>query len=146
MRSKFGQRSWRKFIIVSLFAMFVMAVLFWNHPDHNGQDLPIPETLQLIRKKLRSIQSTRQTTPSQADTIHWCSSKLKFLDGSDKLQRTQQKSDLVGLVSFPGSGNTWLRYLLQQSTGIFTGSVYVDGELRKNGLLSVQSPLVCNNR
>lgn len=26
-------------------------------------------------------------------------------------------SGLTALVSFPGSGNTWLRYLLQQSTG-----------------------------
>ena len=27
----------------------------------------------------------------------------------------------VGLVSFPGSGNTWVRGLLQQATGICTG-------------------------
>ena len=29
----------------------------------------------------------------------------------------QDKESLVALVSFPGSGNTWLRYLLQQATG-----------------------------
>lgn len=29
----------------------------------------------------------------------------------------QAKESLVALVSFPGSGNTWLRYLLQQATG-----------------------------
>lgn len=64
----------------------------------------------------------------------------------------------VALVSFPGSGNTWLRYLLQLSTGgceggggdlcicffmrisgswvsigIFTGSVYKDFALLRNG-------------
>ena len=39
----------------------------------------------------------------------------------------------VGIVSFPGSGNTWVRYLLQQMTGILTGSVYQDGDLRRNG-------------
>ena len=39
----------------------------------------------------------------------------------------------VGLISNPGSGNTWVRHLLQQSTGILTGSVYSDGELRRNG-------------
>lgn len=32
-----------------------------------------------------------------------------------------------------GSGNTWLRYLLQQSTGIYTGSVYKDFGLLKSG-------------
>lgn len=26
---------------------------------------------------------------------------------------------LTALVSFPGSGNTWLRYLIQQATGLF---------------------------
>ncbi|XP_059608231.1 WSCD family member AAEL009094-like [Phlebotomus argentipes] len=35
----------------------------------------------------------------------------------------------VALASFPGSGNTWLRYLLQQVTGILTGSVYSDYDL-----------------
>lgn len=30
-------------------------------------------------------------------------------------------------------GNTWLRYLLQQATGIYTGSVYKDYGLLKSG-------------
>lgn len=32
---------------------------------------------------------------------------------------SQEKENLVALVSFPGSGNTWLRYLLQQATGTY---------------------------
>ena len=41
--------------------------------------------------------------------IEWCSSLgLKAAPGP-----------LVALASFPGSGNTWLRYLLQQATGTF---------------------------
>jgi hypothetical protein len=40
---------------------------------------------------------------------------------------------IVALASFPGSGNTWLRYLLQQATGILTGSVYKDYGLLKSG-------------
>ena len=59
----------------------------------------------------------------------------------------------MALASFPGSGNTWLRYLIQQSTGkplkqafstslllfetiilgILTGSVFHDEDLLKNG-------------
>ena len=30
----------------------------------------------------------------------------------------------IALASRPGSGNTWLRYLIQGATGIFTGDVY----------------------
>ena len=39
----------------------------------------------------------------------------------------------VALASFPGSGNTWVRNLLQQMTGILTGCSQVDYELVKNG-------------
>ena len=30
----------------------------------------------------------------------------------------------VGLISFPNSGNTWTRYLIEGVTGVFTGSFY----------------------
>ena len=37
------------------------------------------------------------------------------------------------LTSFPSSGNTWLRYLLEGATGIFTGSFYSDVQLTNSG-------------
>ncbi|XP_064597918.1 WSCD family member CG9164-like [Liolophura sinensis] len=40
---------------------------------------------------------------------------------------------LTALVSFPGSGNTWVRHIVQQATGIGTGSVYCDKFLRDHG-------------
>lgn len=49
----------------------------------------------------------------------------RFMDGS--------KRRPIGLVSFPGSGNTWVRGLLQLATGICTGSIYCDRDLRRNG-------------
>ncbi|XP_037084254.1 WSC domain-containing protein 1-like [Pollicipes pollicipes] len=33
---------------------------------------------------------------------------------------------VVALTSYPGSGNTWTRYLLEMASGVFTGSVYYD--------------------
>jgi len=51
-----------------------------------------------------------------------------------KTTTTDKSASIVALASFPGSGNTWLRYLLQQSTGIFTGSVYKDyGKREREG-------------
>jgi len=44
------------------------------------------------------------------------------------------------LVSFPGSGNSWLRYLLQCSSGIFTGSVYHDKYMFSRGFLGENKP------
>ncbi len=40
----------------------------------------------------------------------------------------------VALVSFPGSGNTWVRGLLEKATEICTGSVYCDGGLLLSGM------------
>ena len=39
----------------------------------------------------------------------------------------------VALASFPGSGITWLRYLIEQATGIFTGSMDCDISLKHVG-------------
>lgn len=78
--------------------------------------------------------------PLRRSKIRWCTD-LKYLDPPGKA---------IALASFPGSGNTWLRYLLQQATGnptscldklnrlcnvtgYYTGSVYKDYGLLKNG-------------
>ncbi|XP_072164172.1 sialate:O-sulfotransferase 2-like [Diadema setosum] len=42
---------------------------------------------------------------------------------------------LVALASFPGSGNTWVRYLIERATGYYTGSIYDDGDLYRKGFL-----------
>ena len=56
--------------------------------------------------------------------INWCISPLGF---------KAKPGPVVALASFPGSGNTWLRYLIQQATGFLTGSVYKDKVLLKKG-------------
>jgi hypothetical protein len=43
--------------------------------------------------------------------------------------------ELRALASFPASGNTWLRYLVEAGTGVFTGSVYEDTYLASKGHL-----------
>ena len=40
---------------------------------------------------------------------------------------------ITGLLSFPVSGNTWLRYLIQRTTGYITGSFYFSKVLYENG-------------
>ena len=39
----------------------------------------------------------------------------------------------VALASFHGSGNTWVRGLLQAATGVCTGAIYCDTTLRRSG-------------
>lgn len=52
-------------------------------------------------------------------------SNCRFMNGSGRKP--------VALASFPGSGNTWVRGLLQLATGICTGSLYCDKTLRRGG-------------
>jgi len=40
---------------------------------------------------------------------------------------------IIGLASYPSSGNTWLRYLIEGITGYYTGSMYNDVTIRKKG-------------
>ena len=46
-------------------------------------------------------------------------------------RNNSEEESLVAMASFPGTGNTWLRYSLEQYTGILTGSLYNDSVLRE---------------
>lgn len=55
------------------------------------------------------------------------SPRCKFINGTDR--------DPVALISLPGSGNTWVRAILESITGICTGAVYCDISLRYQGFI-----------
>ena len=46
-----------------------------------------------------------------------------------------RSNDVTALVSLPGSGNTWMRQIIEEATGIYTGSVYCDIPLKKSGFI-----------
>ena len=48
---------------------------------------------------------------------------------------TNHTYPLMALVSYPGSGNTWIRQLIEGLTGFFTGSVYEDMDIFLKGML-----------
>ncbi len=52
-------------------------------------------------------------------------SVCRFMNGAGR--------DPVALASFPGSGNTWVRGLIQSVTGLCTGAIYCDRMLRRTG-------------
>ena len=61
-------------------------------------------------------------------------SHLELLNCTDNIQlKPSGTFPLVALASFPGSGNTWVRYLIERATGFYTGSSYNDGDLYKEG-------------
>jgi len=54
-------------------------------------------------------------------------SKMQFFNADPK--------NRVVLTSVPGSGNTWLRYLVEKASGYFTGSIYRDTPVFRKGFL-----------
>ncbi|CAG2206738.1 unnamed protein product [Mytilus edulis] len=58
-----------------------------------------------------------------------------------EVQFSVTRRPLTALASFPGSGNTWARHLIEQSTGIATGSIYCSDTIKKDfiGECSVSS-------
>ncbi|XP_070532238.1 sialate:O-sulfotransferase 2-like [Ptychodera flava] len=48
---------------------------------------------------------------------------------------TSSSRPLVALASFPGSGNTWTRFLLEVASGFYTGAVYNDKKLYEGGFV-----------
>ena len=47
----------------------------------------------------------------------------------------QHSGPVVALGSFPGSGNSWVRLLLEAATGIYTGAIYCDGSYIEAGMI-----------
>ena len=47
----------------------------------------------------------------------------------------QASGPSVALVSYPGSGNSWIRQLLESATGIYTGAMYCDLSYLEAGMV-----------
>jgi len=75
---------------------------------------PKDTTEQINFTKLRSLMLSKDTTRTD-EYRTMIQSELKFLDKKDPLKG-------IAFVSFPRTGNSFLRKILEQCTGIFTGA------------------------
>ena len=82
------------------------------------------------RTRNLTLQSQKQFAKC-AGTVILNSSKT-FLSGLPQTYERchqmsfQQSRPVVVIASYPGSGNSWVRQLLELSTGIYTGAIYCD--------------------
>jgi hypothetical protein len=106
-----------------------------NHRNKSGLDSQTMEralqskhmaVLLAVNKRHAQHKAGTSRKSGRFPAIHWCR-PLGYRAA------IPQRDSVIALASFPGSGNTWLRYLLQQATGIITGSIYKDHALLRNG-------------
>ena len=86
-----------------------------NYDDHWTHATCLNETVTYLQKTYKKSDITLSN----------CSCSLRRVQSNDKEYHPK-----VALVSLPGSGNTWLRGLLEQATKICTGSMWCDPNLR----------------
>ena len=72
-----------------------------------------------------SDPSGNEQVPVYRTVVRDKACSVKFLDSGE--------GSTVLLASYYGSGNTWMRHLIETSTGIYTGSVYTDHALYDQG-------------
>ena len=122
----------------------------WGHADGGKREL-LKSLILDMKKNMSSAKwnylrgdSPRQDNRECADTLCY-----EYLSREDQkhfaycLKRSSVRKETascrfmngtgrapVALASFPGSGNTWVRGLLQRATGVCTGGIYCDKALR----------------
>ena len=74
---------------------------------------------------LRNLNGSQPKTPIPAPPSRQHCRKMSF----------KTSGPVIALSSCPGSGNSWVRQLLESATGIYTGAVYCDPAYVKAGMI-----------
>lgn len=109
-----------KLSIALLSSLFTCVIISYSNSNiHESKEDDLLQALD----SLSNNPVHQRLSVKDKSNIKWCSGYLRYLD---------PPGPLTALASYPGSGNTWLRYLLQQATGIVTGSVYNSAPLKQS--------------
>lgn len=94
---------------------------------------PKPNTPTVDFNYLKELLLSKDLTRSSE--LDWVAKDFRFLNGKNVLN---ESGDHVALMTFPRSGNSFLRRYLELITGIYTGSdidVRYSAALQMHGLL-----------
>lgn len=75
----------------------------------------------------RMCQATKPFIRPLAGRVCHSQEEMRFL-------KNDEVRGVYLLHSYPGSGNTWVRQVIEELTGVFTGSVYCDRLLTASGM------------
>ncbi|PIK62771.1 putative WSC domain-containing protein 1-like [Apostichopus japonicus] len=107
-----------------LFGIFLSILIIYNISSVKNEN-PSRSPFRAIRNGLQDILNA---DPDDGKKEGATESKIQQQDHCILNRKFMPKGSmpLILLLSFPGSGNTWVRYLLERSSGIYTGSVFND--------------------
>jgi len=77
------------------------------------------------RKLQERYSNSRRTTTTTSSG----SGTASMLQNNQRSHKPKRSRGVTVLSSFPGSGNTWVRLLVEYASGVFTGSIYHDTAL-----------------
>ena len=105
----------------------------------------LPIQIQDVIRQLRVSDITSNLTSEVAQKQFLKCSGMKMLQQLPvripqshqhcKKMSFQSSGPVIALGSFPGSGNSWVRQLLESSTGVYTGTPYCDGAYVRAGMI-----------
>ena len=91
---------------------------YYGYVSYTESEEEVREFQDTLQSNLTAKEEEKATEAASADVCE------------PRLGKTNQ-FNLIPLLSFGGSGNTWVRSLIEQATGYYSGSYYSDGMLSK---------------
>ncbi|XP_070581297.1 sialate:O-sulfotransferase 1-like isoform X1 [Ptychodera flava] len=118
------RRKLRCICAVLCFAIVVPVVWLFIYTNHSEEgDRKFKPSVTVVSTSLsKQWQPTKRRVPAPGKRC-----LISFAESRSR--------PFIALASFPGSGNTWVRHLLEVATGIYTSSPYNDSVLYKAGFL-----------
>lgn len=110
------------FIFLLMLTIFVHLELLLVPSDNNVDcvhDLDIPHTIVDVENVTLVNSSQKSITSHSRSGIHnsSCETRKVVLCSKDVIDLSPWLFPSMAITSFPGSGNTWLRHLIQEITG-----------------------------
>jgi len=113
----------------------LQTVLLQQHLTVTMATPPMSHALQYMPQQCRQRYCVEHLSLVEKLVYSKCKKRVPpSVDPSCRCQFVNARGRrVVALVSLPGSGNTWVRGLLERATGVCTGSIYCDKTLRAEG-------------
>lgn len=128
-------RTWRKILIGAVYVLVLYYLVFGN-PFPSSSDVAWSGDVSSNAKSVEEDswkKNKKDLTQSVVGLVEdenderlesMCNKELGYLP-------PLRSEPIVILASYPGSGNTWIRHLIQQGTRYLTGSMYNDHSIVK---------------